>query len=257
MKYLFDFSNFDRIDESRGSKLAVRTVVRDIVYILKNGFIGKLFLPLSSPSLLKFQVKEPPLGLTEEELEDFYHDLTSDEDAQKTFKYSFTDLPIKFSVELLIKRTNKTKDFIIDGSAGSWIEKEDKQEVKYYDIKVDITYNKKNLEKNLFKIVGELNILISHEIEHLLQSYYEEEFLDSDPYSRGSKYYLQSVELPAQVSGFKRIFDLKKKKSPELKFEDVVKSWFEERRTISEMTEEEEEKVVKNIVGEYYKKYSR
>lgn len=290
MKYLFTFENFEFINEERGSPQAIRTVVRDIIYFVKDNSYGRFSLPYHAmtdaearkavdpdrkPKIkggkevkTRLQMigsrftKEVPKDITDED--DYYWDLPEagyedDEhtDTLLTHKYDFIDFPVKFSVDLTIKHNKKIKGFRINASAGSHFKLEKGEKVPYYDIEVEIQRNfNEDIKPYLYEMVGELNIDVAHEMEHILQEYYGEEF-DRDEDATGFNYYTLPDELPAQVVGFKRLYDLKRKKKPIAKFEDIVRNWFIKQRYISGLSQKEEDLLINNIVNEFNRKYSR
>jgi hypothetical protein len=299
MKYLFTFENYDSLNEERGSDQAVKTVVRDILYFVKDNSYGRFSLPYHAlkdaeakkdadpnrkpkmkggkfhyipprPIKTRLQmvdasfVKEVPKDIEDES--EYYDDLPvagyqdkDDEytDILSTHKYTFNDFPVKFSVDLIIKHNKKVSGFRINASAGSHYRLEKGERVAYYDIEVEIQRNfQEDIKPYLYEMVGELNIDIAHEMEHLLQEYYGEEF-DRDEDAIGLTYYTLPDELPAQVVGFKRLYDLKRVKDKSVKFEDIVREWFIKQRYISKLTRNDEESVIKNIVDEFNSKYRR
>lgn len=261
MKHLINFSDYDSLNESRGSDLAVKTVVRDIVYLLKSGLTGKATLPFDSTSKVKYQVTEPPKDLTPEEVDQLYKDAKDDPDDEmemkRTVKYSFDNFPVKFSVRLFVLPNYRIKEPRIDGDVGSEFTLEQGERVVFHDIKITIILNpRRELNQFLYKIISDLNITVAHEMEHLQQDYYDEEF-ESDGDAKGVEYYTLPVEVPAQVAGFKRIYDLKKNDFPDLTFGQVVKDWFVRNRFRTKLSITEEEFIVNNIVDEYERKYRR
>jgi hypothetical protein len=299
MKYLFTFENFDSLNEERGSAQAVKTVVRDIIYFVKDNAWGRFSLPYHAltdaeakkaadpdrkpkmkggkfhyipprPIKTRLQmvgssfVKEVPKDVEDES--EYYYGMPDagyeDEDDDNTellstHKYVFNDFPVKFSVDLTIQHNKKIKGFRINASAGSHYRLEKGDRVAYYDIQVEIQRNfQEDIKPHLYEMVGELNIDISHEMEHLLQEYYGEEF-DRDEDATGFTYYTLPDELPAQVVGFKRLFDLKRVRDKSVKFEDIVRQWFIKQRYISKLRRNEEEEVIKNIVDEFKSKFDR
>lgn len=259
MKHLINFIEYDSLNESRGSDLAVKTVVRDIVYLLKSGHFGKATLPFDSTSKVKYQVIEPPKDLTQKEIEQLYKDAKEDPDDEmeikRTIKYKFDNFPVKFSVGLIVLPNYKIREPRIDGDVGSEFTLEQGERVVHHDIKITIILNpRRELEQFLYKVISDLNITVAHEMEHLLQDYYDEEF-QGDSNAKGLAYYTLPVEVPAQVAGFKRIYDLKKKDFPNMTFDYVVRDWFERRRYRTKLDLFEEEQVINNIVSEYKRKY--
>ena len=175
------------------------------------------------------------------------------------YKENFKNFSLIFSKmkDLTIQHNKKIKGFRINASAGSHYRLEKGDRVAYNDIQVEIQRNfQEDIKPHLYEMVGELNIDIAHEMEHLLQEYYGEEF-DRDEDATGFTYYTLPDELPAQVVGFKRLFDLKRVRDKSVKFEDIVRQWFIKQRYISKLRRNEEEEVIKNIVDEFKSKFDR
>jgi hypothetical protein len=153
--------------------------------------------------------------------------------------YSFDNFPVEFSVEVEITKSKHTKSF---GINANFIPDEDV-------IEILITYNPDTLSKNLYGIIGELNEIITHELEHALQSNrgdFDDEEIEEPEDSLS--YYLQSHEIPAQVKGFRRLSNLRK-----LPFESVVKDWFDTHTDIHKLSDDEQEEVI-NVLLDYNKK---
>lgn len=152
--------------------------------------------------------------------------------------YKFEKIPFEFDVEIEIIHDYSIKGFKINAD---------------YSLSDDvieflILYNPKNLNKNLYDIVGELNELMSHELEHGFQNYRGESIkTQNNEYLEPVEYYLQSHEIPAQVSGFKRLSKLRK-----IPFDVVVKDWFKTHKDIHGLTDNEEKLVISKILT--YKK---
>jgi hypothetical protein len=185
------------INESRMSRLAVRTAVKDIVNILKNGKDGDFMLP-------------------------------NDEGDE----YQFINLPFSFSVELFIEIDNDIEKYKMNG-----------QIVENDVIQIIIRFNPKTLKNNFYNIIGELNEIVAHELEHLYQDYRGERKYKTPP-NDSFKYYTQPHEIKAQRAGFRRIAKLRK-----LPFNDVVKDWFEDHKEIHQMNDNEVNKVIQIIIN--------
>jgi hypothetical protein len=185
------------INESRMSRLAVRTAVKDIVNILKNGKAGSFMLP-------------------------------NDEGDE----YQFINLPFGFSVELFIEIDNDIEKYKMNG-----------QIVENDVIQIIIRFNPKTLKNNFYNIIGELNEIVAHELEHLYQDYRGERKYKTPP-NDSFKYYTQPHEIKAQRAGFRRIAKLRK-----LPFNDVVKDWFEDHKEIHQMNDNEVNKVIQIIIN--------
>jgi hypothetical protein len=185
------------INESSMSRLAVRTAVKDIVNILKNGEAGDFMLP------------------------------NDDGD-----EYQFINLPFGFSIELFIEIDNDIEKYKMNG-----------QIVENDVIQIIIRFNPKTLKNNFYNIIGELNEIVAHELEHLFQ-YFKGEYKYKTPPNDSFKYYTQPHEVKAQRAGFRRIAKLRK-----LPFNDVVRDWFEDHKEIHQMNDNEVDKVIQIIIN--------
>ena len=190
------------MNESRMSRLAIRTTVKDIVNVLKNGEEGFFMLP--------------------------------DEDGGE---YSFVNLPFEYGVELTLEIDNEMDGYKIDG------------EYSYeYDntisvIEIIVKYNPKTLRKNFYNIIGELNDIVAHELEHAFQ-YNRDGLIRPERPTESFKYYTQPHEIGAQRVGFRRVAKLRK-----LPYNDVVRDWFETHKDVHGLTDDEMEKVIKIIIN--------
>ena len=184
------------------SRIAIRTVVKDITKVLKTKKQGEFYLP---------------------------EDITSD-----SHIYSFENTRLKFQIELNIKHNNELSGYMIDANFYS------EDDV----IELTISYNPKTLEKNLYDIIGELNEVIAHELEHARQSITEGFKKSNRLISDSFKYYSQPKEISAQKVGFKRLSKLRK-----LPFETVVREWFETHKDIHILSDKKQELIIKKILG--------
>jgi hypothetical protein len=191
----FDISK--PINESRMSKLAVRTVVKDIVNILKKGKAGDFRLP----------------------------------DVEDGSEYQFINLPFGFNVDLFVKINNDIPKYQMNG-----------QTTENDVIQILVIINPKTLKNDFYNIIGELNEIVAHELEHLYQDYRGERKTKT-PTKNSFKYYTQPREINAQRAGFRRIAKLRK-----LPFNDVVRDWFEDHKEIHGLSDDEIEKVINVII---------
>lgn len=146
-------------------------------------------------------------------------------------EYSFTNLPFTYSVDLFIEIDNNLDGYQLNGSYSS------DDEV----IEIAIKFNPKNLKKYIYNIIGELNEVISHELEHGFQ-YITEGKEYQEPPTESFDYYTQIDEIKAQRVGFRRLAKLRR-----LPFKNVVSEWFETHKEIHGLTLSEEQKVI-NII---------
>ena len=147
-------------------------------------------------------------------------------------EYSFTNLPFTYSVELYVEIDDNVDGYSVGGNFSS------EDDV----IEVAIKFNPKTLRKNIYNIIGELNDIVAHELEHGFQ-YITEGKVYQEPPTDSLSYYTQIDEVKAQRVGFRRVAKLRK-----LPFNDVVKEWFENHKDIHELSEDECEKVINVII---------
>lgn len=148
--------------------------------------------------------------------------------------YLFSKYPIGFTVELSLKRTKKVEGFKINAN---YVPDEDV-------IEILVMFNPVNLSKNLYDIIGELNEIIAHELEHGVQTYKGEfDGHDEDDVENSLEYYTQSHEIPAQVKGFRRLSSLRKQP-----FEQIVRNWFDTHGDIHNLSDDEQEQVISQIM---------
>lgn len=146
-------------------------------------------------------------------------------------EYSFTNLPFTYSVNLLVKIDENLDGYKIDG---------------YYlheteTVEIIIVLNPKNLKKHIYNIIGQLNDVVAHELEHGFQ-YVTEGKIFKKPSTKSFKYYTQPDEVKSQRVGLRRLAKLTN--SP---FSDVVSEWFDTHRDVHKLTLNEEKKVI-NII---------
>ena len=147
-------------------------------------------------------------------------------------EYEFENLPFKYSVELILKIDNDLDGFQVNGSYSS------DDEV----IEVLVTYNPKTLRRNFYNIIGELNDIVAHELEHGFQFVTEGKIYQEAP-EDSFEYYTQPDEITAQRVGFRRVAKLRK-----LPFNDVVRDWFETHKEVHGLTDGEMKKVIQIII---------
>jgi len=147
-------------------------------------------------------------------------------------EYSFTNLPFTYSVELYVEIDDNIDGYSVGGNFSS------EDDV----IEVAIKFNPKTLRKNIYNIIGELNDIVAHELEHGFQ-YITEGKVYQEPPSESLGYYTQPDEIRAQRVGLRRLAKLRK-----LPFNNVVSEWFDTHRDIHGLTENEQEIVINEIL---------
>ena len=150
------------------------------------------------------------------------------EDVSDEMTYSFRGFDTEFNIEVKIDEDENIDGFELDGG--------------YYDdddtFEIHVIYNPKFFPEKYYDLIGELNELVRHELQHLIQA---EQGIDrptdeTDP----EKYYLQPHEIDAQVAGFKRLSKIRKQP-----FEKIVRDFFRKNKTLSD---EAKERVVSAIL---------
>jgi hypothetical protein len=147
-------------------------------------------------------------------------------------EYSFSNLPFSYSVNLFIEIDDNIDGYELNGDFSS------EDDV----IEVIIKFNPKTLRKNVYNIIGELNDIVAHELEHGFQ-YITEGKIYQEPPTDSLEYYTQPDEVRAQRVGFRRVAKLRK-----LPFNDVVKDWFDDHKEIHGLSDDECEKVINVII---------
>jgi hypothetical protein len=143
------------------------------------------------------------------------------EDISNNMTYDFPNLNTEFTVEVKIDEDNTIEGFDIDGG--------------YYDdeetFEIHIQYNPKFFPETYYDLIGELNEIVRHELQHLIQSErgINRPTDETDP----EKYYLQPHELDAQIAGFKRLSKIRKEP-----FEKTVINWFNKNKTLGDDAKE-------------------
>ena len=188
------------MNEGRISRIALKTVVRDIIHKVKEGKEGFFYLP-------------------------------EEEDGS----YEFTNLSFSIDVELTLKTSGNIKDYQMNG---------------YYSpeddvVEIIIIFNPKRFKEYVYNLIGELNEVLAHELEHGQQNYRGEfEDRDDDDTKDSLVYYTQEHEIPAQYAGFKRLAKLRKEP-----LSSVVNDWFRTHKDIHGLTDDEEKIVIDKILN--------
>lgn len=151
---------------------------------------------------------------------------------EEEYEYHLKDISV--TLELILETSSDVDDFMINAN--------------YYSdddvIVVKIVYNPENKTKSTYKLVGELNELISHELRHNYQKNTGMYELGGDTDElTGYEYYTQDHELDAQYVGFKRMSKITRKP-----FEKLVKDWFENNKDIHQMSDDESKLVIDKIL---------
>lgn len=192
----------ESLNESRMNRYAIRTIIKDIVKVLKNEGSGEYVLP---------------------------------EDISDNMTYNFDNGPEDITVELEIRPNKDINRFYVNGNY-----------VKEIDIiEVLITYNpEQNLDRMMYDIIGDLNDLIAHELEHYNQYTTGEFDLEDNGESEESlHYYTKPYEIKAQIQGFKRLSKIRR-----IPLEHTIRNWFETHKDIHHLNEKDTETVIDTLL---------
>lgn len=168
------FQTVEDLNESATTDLPVRTVVRDLMFLIKKREPGEFYLP-------------EDVGVLE---------------AGYNFKNFSKNVPY-FSVIFHLSYDNIMKDdYKLSGSLMSDND----------TIYVGLVINPTKYPQSLFDINADLNDLIAHELEHVRQHELDLPETMPDDYllPQDSSYYRLPWEVPAQIKGFRRIVKLRK-----------------------------------------------
>ena len=149
-------------------------------------------------------------------------------------EYDFTNLPFNYGVELILEIDDEMEGYQMNGEYSS------DDEV----IEIIIRYNPKTLRRNFYNIIGELNDIVAHELEHGFQ-YTRDGRIHQESPDESFEYYTQPHEITAQRAGFRRVAKLRK-----LPYKDVVRDWFEDHKDVHGLTDDEMEEVIKIILND-------
>jgi hypothetical protein len=181
----------------------VRQVVRDILRVFKHQKEGNYQLP---------------------------EDIATDE---QEMVYDFPQLDSAFTVELIMTLNDEIETVDVDGE---YFRDDD-------TIVVRVESNPNLDRETLEELHFELNELVAHELQHLIQR--DDGYVFPKKETKKSlKYYTQPHEIDAQITGFKR--RAQKERKP---YEDVVRSWFKRNQLKHQLTQDEMGVVINKLLG--------
>ncbi len=159
-------------------------------------------------------------------------EFTLPEDISGEMTYNFPQLDTEFTIELNLTISDDVKTVDVDGA--------------YYPeddvIGIEIITNPNLNREILEELYYELNELIRHELEHVIQFDRGDNIPKKEP-KQPIKYYSQPHELQAQIAGFKR--RAKKERKP---LEDVIRSWFAKNQLKHRLSPKNIEVVINRIL---------
>jgi hypothetical protein len=151
-------------------------------------------------------------------------------------EYNFTNLPFQYSVILTLEIDDEMDGYKMNGDYS--YDDDDTTSL----IEIIVRYNPKTLRRNFYNIIGQLNDIVAHELEHGFQANRDGE-VHPPPPDESFEYYTQPHEITAQRVGFRRVAKLRK-----LPYNDVVRDWFETHKDVHGLKDDEMEKVIQIII---------
>lgn len=145
----------------------------------------------------------------------------------------------EITIELILEKSLNVDDFLVNAN--------------YYReddiVVIKIVYNPNVKNKIIFRLIGELNEIIAHELRHQYQrdiGMYDLDRDENDQEEEGFEYYSRPEEIDAQVDGFKRMRDVTKRP-----FEELVRNWFRTHKEIHQLNPDEEKEIITMILNHY------
>lgn len=156
------------------------------------------------------------------------------EDINDEMVYNFTGVK-DISVELTVRKDSDIKRFAVNGSYNK------DQDV----IEVLIVINpNENINKLLYDVIGELNDLFAHELEHYRQyTKGEFELEGNEGIEDPLIYYTRPEEIKAQLKGFKRLSKMRR-----IPLEVTIRNWFETHKDIHHLSNNDKETVIDTLL---------
>lgn len=154
------------------------------------------------------------------------------EDIRDDMVYTLPQLDLPFSIELSLDVNDDVDTIEVDG--------------EYYPdediISISVVSNP-NMDRELLEELHyELNELIRHEIEHIIQLQRGDEIPENEP-EKPLDYYSQKHELEAQIAGFKR--RAQKERKP---LELVIRNWFIKNKSKHGLSPKKVEMVISRLL---------
>jgi len=149
-------------------------------------------------------------------------------------EYDFPYIENTFSIFLQLSSDESVDGFDVDA--------------EYYKdedvISVEIVTNPSFGQDIIQPLIGELNEVIRHELEHMKQHQKGFKFPNREP-KNPEKYYTQQHELEAQRAGFKR-----RSRGEKVDYESLVRKWFDDNLHKHRMNKDQAERVIQRILRE-------
>ena len=161
------------------------------------------------------------------------------------FEYDFKNIP-EFSIEF-----NYDMDFMLEDE----YKIDGKTVDDGYTIQIDLVINPNFFPAVMYDVIGDLNDIVAHEIEHIYQEDWQrpkEERGNGEEVS-GKEYYKQPHEVPAELAGFRRVNKLRGKEP----IEKTIRDWFERNRNVHNLEDEDIDELTEFLTQKYNERYRR
>lgn len=247
--------NYFRIKTGFYEDTNPETIVEELVFQIKEHLKerGKLLLEgvIVESSVTDAPIREIVRSLTNiiKTRETRTHYLPEEIGDGETFEYNFKNIPT-FSVELNYDMDAMLEDdYKIDGKTV------DDGDI----IVIDLVINPNFFPGVMYDVIGDLNDLIAHELEHIYQDAWKRPKSEMDPYQgkederpKDKEYYKQPHEVPAELAGFRRVNKLRKEP-----IEKTIRDWFERNRNIHNLDDEDIDELTEFLTQKYNERYRR
>jgi len=201
------------LTESVKTDLPTRTIVRDLINMVKLGQNKLFYLPEDiNPEMMTY---------------DFGHKIPY--------------LSVEFDVS---RDVTLPGDYLMNGGTSK---DEDTIEIK-------LILNPDKFPNSYYDLVADLNDIVRHEMEHILQSNFmkPEDQMSPDEFEAPTdkEYYKQSHEVPAEIAGLRRIVKLRKQP-----IEKVIYDWFVRSQPVHNLNKEDIEELTDYLTIKYKEYY--
>ena len=177
--------------------------------------------------------------------------------SKKILKESVTDMLVKNIHRYLVnqfKKQEEAKEYFILYRSGEELE----IEVNFYleknrnfnhpfsidagsewdEIDITIEYRPKDFPEKMNDLVGELKETIEHEVEHVLQTFFDDKHVPHETFKNNFEYLTANHEVPAYVKGL-----ITRARYKKITLSQAMDEWFEENKLKFDNPEEEWPKV--------------
>jgi hypothetical protein len=226
------------------------TIVEELVFQIKEHLKerGRLLLEgvILESSVIDAPVREIVRTLTNiiktKETRTYYLPEEISEDGD-TFEYEFKNIPY-FSIEFNYDLDPMSEEeYKIDGRTVD----------EGYTIQIDLLINPNFYPGVMYDVIGDLNDIVAHEIEHIYQEDWKrpkEERHDGGEQPKGKEYYKQPHEVPAELVGFRRVNKLRKEP-----ISKTIRDWFNRNRNTHNLSDEDIDELTDFLTQKYNERY--